>query len=85
MTPARLAGGIAWVVGKANAAIGPEGPVTQVRVADHLGTTSLSTAGSQVLGHVRRIGWPSYWPWGCGVPALLPVGRVELLSAGVQR
>jgi len=85
MTPARLAGGIAWVVGKANAAIGPEGPVTQVRVADHLGTTALSTAGSQVLGHVRRIGWPSHWPWGCGVPALLPVGRVELLSAGVRR
>ena len=85
MTPARLAAGIAWVVGKANAAIGPEGPITQVRIADHLGTTSLSTAGSQVLGHVRRIGWSSRRPWGCEAPALLPVGRVELLSSGVRR
>lgn len=85
LTPARLAAGIVWVVGKANAAIGPEGPVTQLRVADHLGTTSLNAAGNQVLGHVRRIGWPSHRPWGCGSPALLAVGRVELLSAGVRR
>ena len=79
MTPARLAAGVAWVVGKANAAIGPEGPVTQVRIADHLGTTSLNACGNQVLGHVRRLGWTSARPWACGAPALLAVGRVELL------
>jgi hypothetical protein len=85
MTPARLAGGVAWVVGKANAAIGPEGPVTQVRIADHLGTTQLNSSGNQVLGHVRRLGWTSRRPWGCDAPALLTVGRVELLSASVRR
>lgn len=85
MTPARVAGGIAWVVGKANAAIGPEGPLTQVRIADHLGTTSLSACGTQVLGHVRRLDWVSARPWACGAPPLLAVGRVELLSATVRR
>ena len=85
MTPARLAGGVVWVVGKANAAIGPEGPVTQVRIADHLGTTSLSACGQQVLGLVRRLGWVSARPWSSNAPALTAVGRVELLSATVRR
>ena len=85
MTPVRLAAGIAWVVGKVNAAIGPEGPVTQVRIADHLGTTTLNGTGNQVLGHVRRLGWNSARPWACGAPVLLAVGRVELLSATVRR
>lgn len=85
MTPTRLAAGVSWVVGKANAAIGPEGPVTQTRIADHLGTTALNGSGTQVLGHVRRLGWGSRRPWDCGAPALLPVGRVELLSATVRR
>jgi hypothetical protein len=85
MTPVRLAAGVAWVVGKANAAIGPEGPVTQKRIADHLGTTSLSACGTQVLGHVRRLGWNSARPWASGAPALTAVGRVELLSATVRR
>ncbi len=85
MTPTRLAAGVAWVVGKANAAIGPEGPVTQVRVADHLGTTSLNACGTQVLGHVRRLGWVSARPWASNAPALTAVGRVELLSASVRR
>lgn len=85
MGPDRLAAGIAWVVGKANAAIGPEGPVTQVRIADHLGTSSLHACGTQVLGHVRRLGWATVRPWAIGAPALLPVGRVELLSAPVRR
>jgi hypothetical protein len=85
ITPDRLAAGIVWVVGKANAAIGPEGPVTQVRIADHLGMTSLNACGNQVLGHVRRLGWSSPRPWDCGAPALLAVGRVELLSATVRR
>ena len=85
ITSPRVAAGVAWVVGKANAAIGPEGPVTQVRIADHLGTSSLSSAGQQVLGHVRRIGWQARRPWDCLAPQLLAVGRVELLSASVRR
>jgi hypothetical protein len=85
LTPDRLAAGVAWVVGKANAAIGPEGPVTQRRIADHLGETSLHACGQQVHGHVRRLGWVSARPWQSDAPALLTVGRVELLSASVRR
>jgi hypothetical protein len=85
ITPDRMAAGIVWVVGKANAAIGPEGPVTQVRIADHLGTSSLHACGQQVLGHVRRLGWVSARPWQSNAPTLLAVGRVELLSASVRR
>ncbi len=85
MTPTRVAAGVAWVVGKANAAIGPEGPITQIRIADHLGTTSLNACGNQVLGHVRRIGWVSARPWASNAPALTAVGRVELLSATLRR
>ena len=85
MTPTRLAAGITWVVGKANGAIGPEGPVTQTSMADHLGTTALNSAGNQVLGHVRRLGWPAVRPWDCGAPPLLAVGQVDLLSASVRR
>ncbi len=85
MTPDRLAGGIAWVVGKANAAIGPEGPITQIRVADHLGTTTLNACGAQVLPHVRRLGWVSARPWASSAPPLMAVGRVVLLSATVRR
>ena len=66
MTPDRLAAGIVWVVGKANAAIGPEGPVTQVRIADHLGTTSLNAAATRCsatyAGSAGR-----RRPWDCGV------------------
>lgn len=85
LTPSRLAAGIAWVVGKANAAIGPEGPVTQVRISDHLGVTSLNACGTQVLGHVQRLDWPVTQPWRSDCPRLLVTGRVELLSAAVRR
>lgn len=84
-TPDRIAAGIVWVVGKANAAIGPSGPVTQLSIAAQLGVTSLTTCGNNVLGHVGRVGWPSPRPWGSTCPPLLATGRVELLSARTVR
>jgi hypothetical protein len=80
-TPDRIAAGIVWVVGKANAAIGPDGPVTQLSIAAQLGVTSLNACGNSVLGHVRRVGWPQPRPWGSDCPPLLATGRPELLSA----
>jgi hypothetical protein len=83
--PTRLAAGIAWVVGKANGAIGPEGPVTQLRIAHHLGVTTLNACGNQVLGHVRRLSWPAHQPWASDCPRLMAVGCAELLSVSVRR
>ncbi|UUZ60844.1 hypothetical protein [Nocardioides sp. B-3] len=80
-TPDRIAAGVARVVGKANAAIGPDGPVTQLSIAAQLGVASLNACGNNVVGHVRRVGWPSPRPWGSDCPPLLATGRAELLSA----
>lgn len=80
-TPDRIAAGIVWVVGKANAAIGPDGPVTQLSIAAQLGVSSLNSCGNSVLGQVRRVSWPSARPWDNDCPPLLVTGRPELLSA----
>ncbi|TGN62881.1 hypothetical protein EXE59_02165 [Nocardioides eburneiflavus] len=61
-TAARIAAGVVWLVGKANAAIGPAGPVTQSSIATHLGVSSLGSHGGTVSGHVRRLGWASPQP-----------------------
>lgn len=81
--PDRIAAGIVWLVGKANAAIGPAGPVTQTSIATHLGVTSLSTHSGAVSGHLRKLGWASRQPFPPGYPELHPTGRAELLAAPV--
>ncbi|RYB93748.1 hypothetical protein EUA93_04875 [Nocardioides oleivorans] len=83
LAPDRVAAGIVWLVGKANAAIGPAGPVTQVSIASRLGVSSLGTHGGAVCGHVRRVGWPSSRPWPHAYPELYATGRAELLTASV--
>lgn len=80
---ARIAAGIVWVVGKANAAIGPSGPVTQVSLASHLGVDALHASGTTVLGHLRRLGWTANPPYPHPCPALLATGRPALLTARV--
>jgi hypothetical protein len=82
-TAARIAAGVVWLVGKANAAIGPAGPVTQSSIAAHLGVSSLGSHGGTVSGHVRRLGWSSPQPWPRGYPDLHATGRAELLAAPV--
>ncbi|WP_374454461.1 hypothetical protein [Nocardioides sp.] len=81
--PDRIAAGVVWLVGKANAAIGPAGPVTQGTVATHLGVSSLTPHGNAVAGHLRRVGWTAPRPWPRDHPDLYATGRPELLSAGV--
>ena len=82
--PDRIAAGLIWVVGKANAAIGPSGPVTQTSIARHLGLSGLGGHGSAVLGHLRRRAlWSTYPPrydHDRRCPDLLSTGRPELLS-----
>lgn len=79
----RIAAGVVWLVGKANAAIGPAGPVTQSSIAAHLGVSNLGSQGSTVSGHLRRIGWASSQPYPRAYPDLHATGRPELLSASV--
>jgi hypothetical protein len=81
--PDRIAAGIVWVVGKANAAIGPTGPVKQVDIAAHLGVSSLGSHSGAVSGHVRRLGWTSHLPYPRAYPDLYATGRPELLTASV--
>ena len=81
--PERIAAGIVWVVGKANAAVGPAGPVTQSSIADHLGVSSLTAHGGAVAGHVRRLGWTAPPPWPRDHPDLYATGRPELLTSSI--
>lgn len=81
--PDRIAAGIVWLVGKANAAIGSPAPVTQTAVAAHLGVSSLTAHGHTVTAHVRRLGWTSHPPYPREHPDLYATGRAELLSASV--
>ena len=78
--PDRIAAGIVWVVGKANAAIGPAGPVPQTAVASHLGVSSLTAHGNAVVAHVRRLGWTAHPPFASSFPTLFATGRAELLA-----
>ena len=80
---AKIAAGIVWLVGKANAAIGPAGPVTQISIATQLGVDTLTACGNTVSGHVRRLGWGASPPYPHPGPALFVTGRAELLSARV--
>jgi hypothetical protein len=84
--PAHWAGGLLWLVGKANALLYPASAVTQRALQDHLGVgTSLSTLGQQVQRAI--VGW---WatdplaarPW--TAPDVLPTGRPELLTSGTR-
>ena len=79
-TPARVAGGVVWVVGKANGELGPSGPVRQKDLALALGLSALD--GQSVLGRVRRLTWATSRPW-C-VPDLLATGRPELLGPQIR-
>lgn len=85
-TPARVAAGLAWVVGKANGSLGPTGPVVQKDVSARLGLRpNLSSDGQSVRGLVSRTDYssaPIGW-WGRR-DDLLPTGRPELLCTRVR-
>lgn len=82
-TPASVAGGLIWVVGKANDLFG--GGVTQQLVQRELWLKQpLNTAGQGLARHLRGIdfhGTPR--PHGC--PDLMSFASPELLTAGTRR
>lgn len=83
-TAAHVAGGICWMIGRANDLFGSN-KLTQTKVKQHLGITSnLSSYGTTVHGALRGL-QPAYGsrPW--SQPDLLATGRPGFLIASVRR
>ena len=80
-----LAGGICWVVGKANGWFGPPAGVAQSRVQHALGLgSSISTSGYAVRRSLGGLASPdSRSPY--HLPDLLVLGRPELLVSRTRR
>jgi hypothetical protein len=86
-TPAHLAGGVCWAVGKANGLYGPRGVRTQASVQEALGLSqAISGQGQRVATALRGLLATATQPYGWpGVPDLLPLGRPELLVSATRR
>lgn len=84
-TPAHLAGGICWVVGKANNLFGTHGMCTQKAVQDAIGlTTTISACGPTVQRALRGFAdHPPRRP--CDVPDLAALGHPDLLTSATRR
>lgn len=86
-SPAILAGGICWAVGKANGLFHPLGTRRVGRVQEHFGLPSgLSGKGNEVALALRGFRGRSLERWGrpYGVPDLLVTGRTDLLLAATR-
>ncbi|GAB6986047.1 hypothetical protein [Nocardioides pyridinolyticus] len=86
VSPAHLAGGICWAVGRANGLFHPVGPrrVGATQVAFGL-RTPLSGPGNAVAAALRGFR-PQADPWGrpTGAPDLLALGRPDLLLGATR-
>jgi hypothetical protein len=83
--PARIVGGLCWLVGKANGLFGVGGTITQTHVKDVIGCpTTLSIAG-QALRPALAGFWPDPGRPCSSLPDLLPLGRRSLLTSATRR
>lgn len=80
---AHVAGGICWIVGRANDMFGGHG-VTQTEVSKCLGLPALSASGTS-LHHALRGLQPPYGSRPHHEPDLLPTGRADFLIASTRR
>lgn len=84
-SPAHLAGGISWAVGKANGLFHPHGPGRVGTVQDTLGLRgSLSSPGNEIAGALRGFRGHSPLPRPVGVPDLLPLFRSDVLLGATR-
>lgn len=84
---AHLAGGICWAVGKANGLFSPVGTLRVGRVQEALGLRSAASAyGGPVAAALRgfRGVESDHRARPAGVPALLPLGRADLLLGATR-
>ncbi|GAB3074873.1 hypothetical protein [Nocardioides zeae] len=80
----QVAGGVCWLVGRANALF--TGGVTQTTVRDLLGLASPLTTSGQAVRRALGVAWPEVSPppsWTGG--RLLTTGRPEVLTRRVRR
>ncbi|MEJ7833431.1 MAG: hypothetical protein WKF79_10980 [Nocardioides sp.] len=84
-SPAHLAGGVCWAVGKANGLFGGQGVTTQRAVQEALGAPSaLSTAGPTIQRALRGFA-PTSPARPHGAPDLLALGQPALLLGATRR
>ncbi|MDR6174918.1 hypothetical protein QE364_000964 [Nocardioides zeae] len=80
----QVAGGVCWLVGRANGLF--TGGVTQTTVRDLLGLASPLTGGGQAVRSALGVAWPEATPppsWTGG--RLIATGRPEVLTRRVRR
>jgi hypothetical protein len=82
-TPAHLAAGICWAVGKANLLFGPHGPATQKAVQERIGLPPLSGPGQLARRVLRGFGPFSGRPR-YGDPDYEPLGHPDLLTGSTR-
>lgn len=88
VTAAHVAGGVVWLVAKANGVLGPQGRVTVTRLKEELALhASPSTYGKVV--HRALVGFREFASERTGrpyeLPDLLPLGCPDLLLASTRR
>ncbi len=88
VSAAHVAGGVAWLVAKANGALGPQGRVTVTRLKEELALHATpSTYGKVVqralVGYRELASERTGRPY--ELPDLLPVGHPDLLLASTRR
>jgi len=87
-TAAHVAGGVAWLVAKANGVLGPQGSVTVTRLKEELALHATPSTYGKVV-HRALVGYREFTSERTGrlyeLPDLLPLGQPDLLLASTRR
>lgn len=88
VTAAHVAGGVAWLVAKANGVLGPQGRVTVTRLKEELALHATPSTYGKVVQRTL-VGYRDFGSERTGrlyeLPDLLPLGHPDLLLASTRR
>jgi hypothetical protein len=88
VTAAHVAGGVAWLVAKANGVLGPQGRVTVTRLKEELALHATPSTYGKVVQRAL-VGYRDFASERSGrlyeLPDLLPLGHPDLLLAATRR
>jgi hypothetical protein len=88
VTAAHVAGGVAWLVAKANGVLGPQGRVTVTRLKEELALHATPSTYGKVVQRAL-VGYRDFGSERTGrlyeLPDLLPLGHPDLLLASTRR